>query len=564
MSGPGVEELVDDRGLHWRIDPAYADAVRRSLLPHFDELSRRPGVDVVKRNNVRTVMRFALDVDGMLQQVYLKRYHAPGSFEAIKRTLFGSRARHEWEMATALEAAGIRTAHPIAWAEKRRFGVVVDAAYLCVGLVDAIDFCPYVESRAPEPERDTADALRRRTLLGELARRVRRMHDRGLDHGDLHGGNVLVVPDATHRDVELHLIDLHRASRRAGPVPLRTRVARVAQLLHSIRSVADASARYRFVRDYAAGLDGIGEIKHLVHEIERRIIARERRRLLSRSKRSLTRSSRFDLDRKDGFSVWFRRTHPAARLVDAVRDLDRAGPRPDDPAVFKRGPRAIVTRGRVRGPWGEESVVIKEYRPRRLRHALASMLGRSRGRAAWFNGNALVVRKVRVARPYGWLVARRGPFVRRDLVVMEDVSVHGERLDHHLLRRFRAGELGRTERRALIDLGARFVAGLHRAGIYHGDLKACNLYVGEDDEGRRELRLVDYDDVRFGWTVSERRRVKNLAQLSASIPRCVSRSDRLRFFLACAPADAPRWREIARAVDRECASKIVVDMDPIE
>jgi serine/threonine protein kinase len=149
---------------------------------------------------------------------------------------------------------------------------------------------------------------------------------------------------------------------------------------------------------------------------------------------------------------------------------------------------------------------------------------------------------------------------------MEDVSRDGERLDHRILRRFREQGLPVEERRGLISEVATFVRRLHRAGIYHGDLKACNLFVQIGESGDRRIRVVDYDRVRLDRPLGFRRRVKNLAQLSASIPTCISRSDRLRFFLRCAPSTdvAREWKRYARGVIEACRSKIVVGMEPIE
>ena len=93
-----------------------------------------------------------------------------------------------------------------------------------------------------------------------------------------------------------------------------------------------------------------------------------------------------------------------------------------------------------------------------------------------------------------------------------------------------------------------------------------NLFVrGAPAEGR--IAIADYDRVEFDRAVSPRRRVKNLAQLSASVPVCVSLADRLRFFQAYAqgaPDVAADWKRWFRRVAAECRRKIVVRMRPIE
>jgi hypothetical protein len=149
---------------------------------------------------------------------------------------------------------------------------------------------------------------------------------------------------------------------------------------------------------------------------------------------------------------------------------------------------------------------------------------------------------------------------------MEDLHPD-ERLDLYVLRRFAGGLDGRArlEKHRLAREFGRFVGDLHRRGIYHGDLKAVNIFVRRRD-GREEFRLVDYDRVKFGRKVSRRRRIKNLAQLAASIAVLITRTDRLRFFRAYAPDEEAlrNERQYARGVAKQVAKKIVVRMEPIE
>ena len=80
------------------------------------------------------------------------------------------------------------------------------------------------------------------------------------------------------------------------------------------------------------------------------------------------------------------------------------------------------------------------------------------------------------------------------------------------------------ERLELADRLADLLADLHRRGIYHADLKANNIALRPGSPPR----LLDYGRVRFGWRVSRRRRIKNLAQLNAALPDTVPGSLRER------------------------------------
>ena len=67
---------------------------------------------------------------------------------------------------------------------------------------------------------------------------------------------------------------------------------------------------------------------------------------------------------------------------------------------------------------------------------------------------------------------------------------------------------------------------MHALGIYHADLKACNILT--DKDGIRFF-LTDTDRVRQYRYLSEKRRIKNLLQIHLSIPKHVSRPFRMRF-----------------------------------
>ena len=86
-------------------------------------------------------------------------------------------------------------------------------------------------------------------------------------------------------------------------------------------------------------------------------------------------------------------------------------------------------------------------------------------------------------------------------------------------------------------------------------------------ESGYELPVIDTDRVRFSsHPVDDRRREKNLAQLAASIPISVTRTERLRWYrryASLATTERTR-REVARAVGAQVARRIRVVDAPIE
>ena len=87
------------------------------------------------------------------------------------------------------------------------------------------------------------------------------------------------------------------------------------------------------------------------------------------------------------------------------------------------------------------------------------------------------------------------------------MGVHGRypdgvELDRYVVRRIREG-MDYLQRRDLIRLFARFMSDLHGKGVFHADLKTCNIMVTAPDEGSAvRFSLLDYDEVKFARDVS--------------------------------------------------------------
>ncbi len=568
MSADGEElERFEEGGLVWTAERAVADAVRRDVAARLDALPGVEDVARIKQNLVRAVYRAPLTGHGT---VIVKRYAVRGPLDWVKYAVRPSRALAEWRVGRWLDRAGIPTAVPLAMAERHTL-VLRDAALVTREIPDAVHLNAYVEEHlGGDAQRD---AWRAR-LYDELARTVRRMHDAGFAHNDLHGGNVLVngPPDAAR----LHVIDLHSVSRRTRRAqPRGRRWFDLVKLLHSMRTCSTTEERERFCRVYEAAGDGpsgtrVGALLAagtLSAELEPQLARMEATRVRSRTQRSLGRSSRFDVEHEGRLRIHHLRALPARAflpLLDAHRRTLAAGGK----NVLKDARKSALTRQTLALP-GEpaRSVIVKEYRCAEAGERLKNLVRRPRALSAWVAGNGLLVRDFAAAEPLALLLRGRGVALSEAFLVMEDLG-DAERLDLVALARF-AGALdaaGRAEKRRLVEATAALIRRLHLECVYHSDLKAVNLFVRPTRRGP-EIVLADYDRVEFDRPVSPRRCIKNLAQLSASVPVCISLADRLRFFRAYAAGDEPRlraWKRWFRRIVEDCRRKIVVRMEPIE
>lgn len=506
-------------------------------------IGSRPDARVVKENAVRTVWRVPSPGGAA---AYLKLFRVSPLAAATKYLVVPSRAKAEWEASRGLRAAGIPAAEVLGFTEIRTSGLLSRAACVVKEFPDALELVPWMHRRwGREGPWTPEQAAARRALLVRLGQVLRKLHDAGFRHPDLHGGNLLLAKEG--EPPEMCLIDLHTVSRGTSD-----REGDLATLLHSLLTATDEAERGILRAAYGGGADAP----------ESRLLAMEARRLASRCSpaKLFGPTGRFGVETRGDLRMIFLRSWGAEPFAGA---LEAHAASKD---ALKRGGRSTVTRVEVPGPSGPVRLIVKETKVRGAMDLLKNALRRPRAMESWAGGNGLWHRDIDCAEPRACIVRGGWPLRRESFLVMEDVSAGGERFDLRSLRLWGGGGPLRGKKEEIARLG-RFVGDLHARGVYHGDFKAVNVFVRRK-HGRDSFCLVDYDRVDFGaGPVPARRRWKNLAQLAASVGKYFTRADRLRFYRSYAESLPGAWDErktAARAVAEACARKIVVVRAPIE
>lgn len=249
------------------------------------------------------------------------------------------------------------------------------------------------------------------------------------------------------------------------------------------------------------------------------------------------------------------------------------------PSVCKHSPETTVTLVKIeQGPM----VCVKEYHWRGLAHAAKSLLRPSHGTRTFFNGLRLREKGIDVARPLALIQRSFLGLPQTEWVVME-VIPRALELDRYLLSRRDEG-FSLDHKRDIVRVFGEFIGRLHLEGIFHSDLKTCNILVADPapdghtaeqlmrvipHESRTEnlLRIVpiDYDDVSFSGSISERQRIKNFVQLFLSTPLFITLSDRLRFLSAYGSVlglSKAELRRITRKVVGKTWGKTILYVSP--
>ena len=245
-------------------------------------------------------------------------------------------------------------------------------------------------------------------------------------------------------------------------------------------------------------------------------------------------------------------------------------------SVLKDSPESAVTL--VDAP-GFPRVCVKELRWRGWLHAFKGIFRLTQGIRSYRNGWKLREAGFGVASPMALITDRRWGLIRSEWVVMEVIPGAVE-LDRYIVKRT-ADMWPPEEKVALARLFGRFIGSMHGAGIFHSDLKTCNVLVSEEpaqsnnppDAGgqtsnkatssRKALRfsLLDYDNVRFSRQVPWRRKIKNLVQIFLSTPVAIDATHRMLFlneYALHAGLNPNEKREAARAIIEAARGKQIL------
>ncbi|MBI3811911.1 MAG: hypothetical protein HY283_06875 [Nitrospirae bacterium] len=177
------------------------------LEPHLDffvrEVHHGSAAPPVKIFLERPNRVFSMKLPTEDRAVVVKQFGWRSVIHKLVRPLTGSKAIRSFRIAMTLREAGVATPRPlIAW-DRKGGGTAFESYYISEEIPDAVTLRQILKSHG-------MIEIERGTLLTELARLVRGMHDAGILHRDLTIGNFLVAPKPVDGN-RIFIIDLSRS-----------------------------------------------------------------------------------------------------------------------------------------------------------------------------------------------------------------------------------------------------------------------------------------------------------------------------------------------------------------
>ena len=519
----GVSVAAQRGRVSWKRRGDFADHGANALLSRIEGGDLEGLGDPVKENPVREIVRVSF---GSAGEFFVKRFKTRHWRDVAKLVIRGSRAQKEWRMAAALLEARIPAVEVVAAGERRKGWLPVETYLVTPAIPGVMSLREFGFSRLGGPILGSRPPWLT-ALIEELAGLTRRLHERGFYHRDFHGGNVLLRVNGTGRagdKVSLFVVDLH-SMRRLKSVSRPRRVKMLGVLRNSLGFPGvSATDRLRFLRAYLGPEATRETVSAWAWEVTRSGQRIQRRYLQSRTRRCLVESKSFTNERTRIGRLFRRREYLSDQIVRAIEEHRAAVGRGEALKISLETNVSMVKAAGVSG-----RLCVKEFRYRGFLHRLKDLVRASPAKRSWVASQALKFRKVGAASAVA--LVQSSVCSRRSHYFITAEVAGAEAMDRYVKREF-AGDDSvpfRTRVRFIIAT-AEFLRHAHGQGVRHRDLKSSNLLVREEGEGAWRFFLVDVARVQFAERLSDRARIKNLAQLNASMPKLMNWADRLRFF----------------------------------
>lgn len=495
----------------WLINGISPDVLKEM----FDAIHENRNCEVVRSGYYKRILRYTHDRESF----YIKRYTVRNGLESVKSIFSLSKARREWNCAHKLLGSQLLTATPVAVGEKRRFGMLKD----CYIISKAIPNSTTVKELLIAFRQSSVHALKKNTLLNNLISYVKMVHDHGIFHGELHTENMLTDVD----NITLfYLLDLGRTVFKKKP-SFSLRIQELSRLLYSMADTCTNNEITELIHRYSAQMSDSRDKENFTRAIFTRIYKIKRRLWHSRTRKCLKTNDVFKVTAHAKYTVNMRNEWDIGMLAALINKHTLSLGQFD--TMIKTSPKIGITRIPVSHE-SIKSVYIKEYRyPSALKRCLYSFCC-SPARRTWLAAHGLIALHFLTPKPIALFEEKRFARTKKSFVIMEDIS-HCLTCNKYVSENFSNpyDKIAARKKKRFISSLAMSFRRLHDSGVYHGDLKANNIMVRES-QGILDFFYLDLDRVSFHEKITKKRLIKNLSQLNASLPGCITYTDRLRFY----------------------------------
>lgn len=498
--------------IRWSIKGTPSGALKELL----SSLEYNKNLETVRRSSFKKVLKYTYNQESF----YIKQYTVKNNLEAIKSLVSISKAKREWNKGNLLLKNNLLTAEPVAAGEKRCFGMLKESYIISRTIPGSMP----LKERLVDTQQLSAEyrPINKNTLLRKFISFIKMIHEHGFFHGELHAENILVDKN----DYTFYLIDVGRIKFRKR-LPESRKIYDLARFFYSVLDICANNEIAELIDNYISNTLTAKD-KEIFHKSVFDEIYKIKRRLWNgRTKKCLKDNTVFKITTYGRYTINMRREWDVNMLVDLINEHILSFKKKSD-NVIKSSLKTGVTRVRVSNE-KTKSVCIKEYRyPSFLKRFLRSFIS-SPARKAWFAAHGILALNFLTPQPIALIEEKKFSMLKKSFLIMEDISDFLPSYKY-ISEKFSCYDKVTVEKKQMFV--SRLAASLrqfHDSGVYHSDLKGSNIMITELPD-TWNIFYIDLDRVYFNKRITLKKKIKNLTQLNASMPNCITYTDRLRFY----------------------------------
>ena len=416
----------------------------------------------VPSSEYTNVFKCDVCINGTIHSFYLKQYLCRSAKDFLKRLFRPSPANRSFRASIMLQNNGLDAPVIVGLLERRSGPFLTDNVLLTREVENAKSIVQCLAGMSQTLYKNTL--LRKRKLIECFGETVGQMHAKGIFHGDLRLGNVLVQQkeDAWR----FFLLDNER-TKKFQRLPARLRLKNLVQINMFQENITDTD-RMRFFRKYCALNTQTKKAekalaKHVLKKTEQRL--KNKKKPTKSMKKYLRTNEKYLRIKADRCLAVFDRSF--CQEPDALSFVENIDTLMEQGDYLKKGDTSSVSHS----VWNNKNIATKQYIHRGFFHSLRHTIKRSRALWGWINGHRLLNIGIPTPKPLAYLERRKWGLVWTSYLVTEYVD--GQKLsDLERDTNVSQQQLSRIIRQVEVLLER-----LAKYRISHGDLKHTNILI---------------------------------------------------------------------------------------
>ncbi|RLE05944.1 MAG: hypothetical protein DRJ06_08415 [Candidatus Aminicenantes bacterium] len=239
----------------WKIG-SWKGMVRSDYVSDFSQILKKiesnyAGTEVknIKKSFRTSVKEVYIPQQGKNCSFIIKEFKTAGFMPNVKALFRNSRPKRAWINAHNLIMRGIPTSAPIAFGEKRRFGIIQEGFFMTKKIPEAKTSDVFLK-KITKDLNDSEKASIIKDFLIRLARLIRWMHQTGICHGDLKASNILI--NTFKKRPTIYLVDMDGVKIR-NRVGVKEVARDLSRIIAAFSEILSPSEEAYFLKIYQRG-----------------------------------------------------------------------------------------------------------------------------------------------------------------------------------------------------------------------------------------------------------------------------------------------------------------------